>query len=247
MVYLIQEGFYKEENYHKLVQALEETNSSYKVITVNLDGIECNLVENEKYIIFGGNRFSAFAQDIGLHPGTYKNDNFNHSVCVENWGSDMLNYIYVIGDIFSIEPTWDTFFLRPLLDDKIMTGKVATKIELEQYRKRVNIAYKDKLLIASEVKEILKEYRLFIVDNEIITGSLYKVEGQLYTYSDIPEKVKEYAEKVINAWQPSLAYALDIAETVDGLKIIEINNINATGFYKANVSSIVKALNKLNS
>lgn len=162
-------------------------------------------------------------------------------------GSDMLNHIYVVGDIFNIEPKWDTFFLRPLLDDKIITGNVVTKTELEHYRETANIAYKGKILIASEVKEILKEYRLFIIGNKIITGSLYKVQGQLYTYSEIPEKVKKYAEKVVETWQPSTAYALDIAETIDGLKIIEINNINATGFYKANVHEIVKALNELNS
>jgi hypothetical protein len=39
MVYLMQEGFYKEENFKKLVRALEETNSPYKVVKVTEDGI----------------------------------------------------------------------------------------------------------------------------------------------------------------------------------------------------------------
>ena len=35
---------------------------------------------------------------------------------------------------------------------------------------------------------------------------------------------------------------MDIAETPDGLKIIEVNNLNSAGWYKGNVQKLIEAL-----
>ena len=52
-------------------------------------------------------------------------------------------------------------------------------------------------------------------------------------------------QDVINIWEPSLAYVLDIALTSDGFKI-EINNINAVDFMMLMFVIFIKALNALN-
>jgi hypothetical protein len=74
--------------------------------------------------------------------------------------------------------------------------------------------------------------------------------------SDVDNHVKRYAESVIrhgdislsmrtSAWQPHRAYVLDVCETPDGMKIVEINTINASGFYAGNVQDIVLALENM--
>jgi len=37
---------------------------------------------------------------------------------------------------------------------------------------------------------------------------------------------------------------MDVARTPEGLKIIEVNNLNSSGFYAANVENLVLAIEK---
>jgi hypothetical protein len=46
-------------------------------------------------------------------------------------------------------------------------------------------------------------------------------------------------------WQPQRAFVLDVAETADGPKIVEINTLNSAGFYAADIQRIVLALEEL--
>jgi len=48
---------------------------------------------------------------------------------------------------------------------------------------------------------------------------------------------------MINDYQPSIAFVIDIVLTNNGYKIIEINNINSAGLYDANIMKIIEAIN----
>lgn len=47
---------------------------------------------------------------------------------------------------------------------------------------------------------------------------------------------------IIARWVPIESFVLDIALTADGLKVIEFNNINSSGFYVSNVPKYVQAI-----
>jgi hypothetical protein len=47
---------------------------------------------------------------------------------------------------------------------------------------------------------------------------------------------------MVDIWQPDDAFVLDIAETSEGFKIIEINCLNASGFYACEMDKVVIAL-----
>jgi hypothetical protein len=51
-------------------------------------------------------------------------------------------------------------------------------------------------------------------------------DAQVLRFADVPEQ-------------------LDVADTPDGLKIIEINNLNSAGFYKADMMKLVMALERI--
>ncbi len=74
---------------------------------------------------------------------------------------------------------------------------------------------------------------------------MYKLKQNVITSDIIPDEVIEFAYQAINKWSPDIAYVLDIAVTNEGLKIIEINNINSSGFYKSDIEKIVTAINNL--
>ena len=50
---------------------------------------------------------------------------------------------------------------------------------------------------------------------------------------------------MIQQWQPSRGFVIDIAEAAEGPKIIEINNLNSSGFYCCDVSKIVQTIEQM--
>ena len=60
--------------------------------------------------------------------------------------------------------------------------------------------------------------------------------------SEIPKYVINYVQTIIDKWLPSPSVVIDIALTDKGLKIIEFNNINSSGFYAIDVAKYVCAI-----
>lgn len=80
---------------------------------------------------------------------------------------------------------------------------------------------------------------------KVFTASMYK-HGARVVYSDmIPEYVLKFAQDMVNLWQPNHAFALDVCETPEGMKIVEINSINSSGFYACDMGKFVNAIEEL--
>ena len=79
-----------------------------------------------------------------------------------------------------------SFFIRPTEDRKIFAGQIVTKGEFDVWVTNTLNAHKDGYttltpdteVIVSEVKNIHSEWRFFVVDGKIVTGSLIK--GMVY-------------------------------------------------------------------
>lgn len=123
------------------------------------------------------------------------------------------------------------YFVRPLEDTKSFNGGIYNPNTLK---------YQGQVVIAS-LKSIEREHRFFIIDNEIVTASLYKVNGELYASDIIDMGAIEFAQKMKEKFNHP-GYVLDIA-TVDGeYKIMELNCLNAAGFYDINIYKLVLAV-----
>jgi hypothetical protein len=80
-----------------------------------------------------------------------------------------------------------------------------------------------------------------------VTCSGYKV-GTIKRYTppeEVEPRIIEFAQDCVDKSQPDDAFVLDVADTPEGLKIVEINNINSAGFYKGDMQKLVWALNEL--
>ena len=58
-------------------------------------------------------------------------------------------------------------------------------------------------------------------------------------------EILDFTQKCINIWTPARAFCLDVFVGPNGPLIGEINNINAAGFYKADIQKLVLALNEM--
>ncbi|MEP2202714.1 MAG: ATP-grasp domain-containing protein, partial [Tateyamaria sp.] len=76
--------------------------------------------------------------------------------------------------------------------------------------------------------------------------SLYKEGSRVVYRHEIDKDALEFANRLVNA-NPDYApaYVIDICRTVDGLKMLETNCINAAGFYEADLMKLVSSIEKL--
>ena len=94
-------------------------------------------------------------------------------------------------------------------------------------------------------KLILAEYRYWIAGGEIATRSLYKRGARVVYSSEVDERIDGFVREAIADWQPHRAFVIDVCDTPDGPRIVEINTLNAAGFYAADVQRLVWALEEL--
>jgi hypothetical protein len=135
----------------------------------------------------------------------------------------------------------ETFFLRPNDDSKSFSGQVMV---FGDYRRWYDTweddmdLKPDTYVLVSSLKTIIAEYRLFVLDGKVIASSQYLPEARRF----VAPEVIDFAGQVASRYSPADAFVCDIAATRDGLKVIEFNCINGSGFYQADVLAIVRSL-----
>lgn len=75
-----------------------------------------------------------------------------------------------------------------------------------------------------------------------MSASLYAIAGTVVTDALIDDGARTFALSMIKLWQPNVAFVLDIAETENGYKIVEVNGYTTSGFYQCDVGAIAEAL-----
>ena len=101
---------------------------------------------------------------------------------------------------------------------------------------------KDQLIQVGTVKKIYKEARIWIVGSKVVTSSYYRYGANVeYTENVEPEGL-EFAQSMVDLYQVADSFVMDICLTTDGWKIVEINCINCSGFYKGDMQRVLIAL-----
>jgi len=146
-------------------------------------------------------------------------------------------------------PTYAKAFIRPNKGDKLFTGQL---IEYERFDKDFeNLNYHDidasEIVVFSYPKIIDMEYRFIICDKQIIGNSVYRYRGELASFSLSRQQdpvLFDYVERIANTWQPEPIFAIDIAKTPHGYKLLEINSFSCSGLYDADILNIVQKVSE---
>jgi len=200
-------------------------------------------------IVIGSYSMRHVAKRKGWLPGFFVNDNFAYEVWKANWGQELLNYDGIVCRFDSV-PETDEFFMRPCEDTKSFAGSVFDWAEYCGWRTRVvdlgeddgSTLKADTRVMVSAPKNILREYRLWVVDGRVVTASLYCTGGRVRYDSHVDGPVIEYGEWLASRWQPDRAFVLDVGLVETRHQVIEVNCLNAAGLYAANVGKLVEAL-----
>lgn len=126
-------------------------------------------------------------------------------------------------------------FVKPSRDLKAFDAGILNKGQtIEDYLMNKNRQrfFIEEQLVVSDVLEMNDEYRFFVVDNEVVTGSAYRLNGVVGENTRIDDIVMATAKRYAKLYQPENVFTMDLARLKDGtIKIIEYNCFNCSGVY----------------
>jgi ATP-grasp domain, R2K clade family 3 len=243
-----------QDNCLPLVNVLREMAVPHSFCGIALDqqiitGLE--EVDSSKPVIFyGATLLPILVQKLGIYsPGVYWNDDWWKP---EHWiqnRQDLLNQDIRIITFQELSNNWGKFVSEPTFiksnNVKILTGQVIEPEEHDSWLDE-HILNPEDLLCLSPYQKIESEWRFWIVNGKLITGSYYKDNGCRITRKPITKEVWDIAEHFSEGWLPNPNIVMDIALLANGkYKVIEFNSINSSGFYNSQIRKVVESLELL--
>lgn len=190
----------------------------------------------------------AFEHPKWRHGVFFDPNRFQHRAYVEAYGDRMLNADAQILSWKELlnepRPPDELVFLKPNDDYKHFTGSVLRFSACADLYRELREAGRP-IAPSSEVVlgkpfEIDAEWRLFLVDGEVVTGSMYRPSGDAH----LPAELVDFAEKAASDWTPASVFVLDIARVDRAWKIVECNCFNGSRFYSADVERLVRQVSE---
>lgn len=173
----------------------------------------------------------------------YSHQHFDQLYSAGIYGEEMLNLQYsstirydnVRSQVFDrdvfIKPTND---LKAFAGMILPMGKTLDQALAEQTHQPIA---DDQSILVSKVKQLGREFRLFIVDGELIDASEYRNRGVVKAKTVSPQDggvLYDYFQAVKKPDAPAL-YCMDVAEVFEehghDLRIVELNCFHASGMY----------------
>jgi hypothetical protein len=92
------------------------------------------------------------------------------------------------------------------------------------------------------VRRLWSEIRLWVIHDQIVTGSQYEPEFYPIDSSHAGwQKAKHYLDTTQKFRTESEAFVMDIGQTEQGWKIVELNCANASGLYECDARAVAAA------
>jgi hypothetical protein len=265
MLWLIQDNLFKEAKFAELISVIDrlglprtmvrpvpftdrlipsETDTSR---AIDLDSIPDIPSPEGPAIVMGSYTLAKIASRRGWSPGAFL-DGLEYDVWSRHWGHRILNPGAEICK-FGETNLSSTKFVRPREDSKSFAGKVFDPDEWVKWKDTVlaNTSDADPLnsnteVVIAEPVEIWTENRLWVVGGQTVTHSQYKRGNKVIYSPNVDQEVFDFARECIDIWIPNPAVVMDVAQTPLGCKIVEVNCLNAAGFYAADMGKLVYAL-----
>jgi hypothetical protein len=168
----------------------------------------------------------------------------------ERWGAHMLNFGSVVCSVKEAVFTGESMFVRPVNDSKFFSGRVFTADEFAAWQraicepgspKAISLTPETRIQLARPIS-IHAEYRFWVVKGEVVTQSVYRRGGQAVLGVDVDDEAHSFVEERIREWSPHETFVIDVCETPGGVKIVEVNTLNCSALYAADVQRLVLAL-----
>ena len=258
MKWIIERQAFKD-NHELLAQALQENDIDF--IDWNADWAFDNRfpkLTNQTVIFHGSLGHAAMIVQKGLwNPGAFCNveaftctawyEQASKWLFQQNWQVSTVQKFVGSPDVI-LENIGEPFFVRPNSPLKPFSGRVLTKERLSLEALDFGFYYDDPAeeIIICSAQDVLEEWRFVICNQEVVTGSGYLADNRKAFNRSWAGKPLELAKEI--AKELSVAdpvYILDICNSKDGLKLLELNPFSGADLYGCDRTKIITSIQKL--
>jgi hypothetical protein len=133
-------------------------------------------------------------------------------------------------------------FVRPDSVEKSFTGVLADKLIFTRTISALSFDPTTLVLVARP-RRLLHEWRLIVANGRVIAGSQYRNESGVTEEPGGPDEVMAFATSVLEKveWRPDPLFAMDVCNSEDGFRVVELNSFSCSGQYLADLRPIVEA------
>lgn len=239
-------------NSRRLIEVLDQENIQYVAVkTIPFSHefyVENGTLPSKPTFVYGSTMTVKAANKYCFE--TYQAPTENE--VLDNLGDLYLNYdmkTLSVPDAIEYAKQFEYFFVKPNTCLKSFDGTITDNEKFPFFMERVmsyeNFQKDDKICISS-LKHVEKEWRLFIIDGEVVSCSRYMTNRKVTPIREYPDVVAAFATQVINLYNPNRIAVFDVCQLDTGdLKIVEFNTANCSGWYDNDISAIVKKINSL--
>lgn len=256
MHWIVNSALSREQGYDALLHHLERQGRPHTIVykppfvehlSDPSTGRPTRLDVDGPVFVVGTTSMRRISLDHGWSPGYV--DAPGQEECMAAWGDLMLNADAVFGTMGGLCPTTEgDVFVRPDEGSKSFNGVVIPASDFETWRSAMlegkgsrPVDPAQRIMIAP-TRTIWSEYRCIVVDGRYATGSRYRT-GRTIAYSpDVGNRIVRFVEKCVAKWNPRVALCIDVADTPEGLRIIETNDVSSCGFYAMDMGRFVSAV-----
>ena len=272
LLWIVQDNLHREPGYDLVLETFARFSIPFvlvKVVPFSHETIPHIDAAGPK-VVLGSYTLAKLAHAAGWTPGAWISRNFDYDVLLRSpWAHRLLNHDGIVTTIrdMTFKEIWNMFgewmtwvFVRPALDSKSFAGQCMHFSDLREWQKDIEAIHGDPSnptvtldtkVVLAPLKPIYREVRFWIVKDSIVTASQYKrgtrVIHEPVTQGSDPRLwtfVGSLTARIsVDFWSPADAYVLDVAETPDGFKIVEVQNLNSSGYYAADVQTLVLTIN----
>lgn len=210
-------------------------------------------LEGRDFIPYGSTFFTKEAHQRGWRGCYYDPATFTYAEALKQ-RPDMLNDGLMTVDeaiaVLSDAKPDSRWFLRPSADLKNFCGHVCVAAEAAPWLTEALVRESDTiakhshadLVVLNAVKDLWCEWRYFLIDGKIVSGSVFRFQGKLHPTPVTSQKTLDEAQALADGWLPHKHCVMDLAMTTEGLKVVEFNCINASGFYGNDMEPVFRGL-----
>lgn len=136
----------------------------------------------------------------------------------------------------------DCIFIRPDAGNKAFTGSPVSREEWFRQIDRLSFydVRSNEPVVVTSPKSIVAEYRYYVKDGKIVTGSMYKPRKEKYDGDDEAQALVDFCTD--QGYNPDPVWVLDLCRTIDGkLHILEAGGSSSSGLYKVDTDKLAQA------
>jgi hypothetical protein len=253
VTWVLERDVFPDAAFEAMCAYLRDRDLPLRTVTISAGQIDGRAPRLQGAVVcYGSIGMAEVAESQGWKPGVFSDPYcFNYEAYREALGELILNpdaerspLSQVIEHVKS--RGLDAFFIKPNDDAKAFAGTMMRADEFEAWVSRLRqIGYLDDQdfdVVVSAPRKIGREWRVVVVDGEIIEASLYKQSGQVMIERQREPAVEAMVREAHTRFKPAPVYVIDIAETDGSLKVVEYNTFNSASLYACDAGRVIEAV-----